>query len=61
MINMELAVITPPVGMNLFALKTLVPEESMERIIRGAVPSIVIVIVALALVWLFPPIAIGIL
>ncbi len=61
MINMELAVITPPVGMNLFALKTLVPEESMERIIRGAVPSIVIVVLALALVWLFPEIAVGIL
>ncbi|WP_186328633.1 TRAP transporter large permease [Bacillus sp. X1(2014)] len=61
MINMELAVITPPVGMNLFALKTLVPEESMERIIRGAVPSIVIVVLALALVWLFPDIAVGIL
>jgi len=61
MINMELAVITPPVGMNLFALKTLVPEESMGKIIKGVIPSIVIVVVALILVWLFPGIAIGIL
>jgi len=61
MINMELAVITPPVGMNLFALKTLVPDESMGRIIKGVIPSIVIVVVALILVWLFPNIAIGIL
>ncbi|HWK23877.1 MAG TPA: TRAP transporter large permease subunit [Ureibacillus sp.] len=61
MINMELAVITPPVGMNLFALKTLVPEESMGRIIKGVLPSIAIVVIALILVWLFPNIAIGIL
>ncbi|TSI09305.1 TRAP transporter large permease [Lysinibacillus sp. BW-2-10] len=61
MINMELAVITPPVGMNLFAIKTLVPEESMGKIIKGVMPSIVIVLIALILVWLFPNIAIGIL
>lgn len=61
MMNMELAVITPPVGMNLFAIKALVPEEPMERIILGALPSIIIVVITLALVWLFPEIAIGIL
>ncbi|MEL4024264.1 TRAP transporter large permease subunit [Lysinibacillus endophyticus] len=61
MINMELAVITPPVGMNLFALKSLLPDESMGNIIKGVLPSIAIVVIALILVWLFPGIAIGIL
>lgn len=61
MINMELAVITPPVGMNLFALKALLPDEQMGKIIKGVLPSLVIVVIALILVWVFPNIAIGIL
>lgn len=61
MINMELAVITPPVGMNLFAIKALLPDEQMGKIIKGVIPSLVIVVIALILVWLFPNIAIGIL
>lgn len=56
-INMELAVITPPVGMNLFALKTILPNERLEEIARAAVPSVSIVLLALALVWIFPPLA----
>ncbi|GGA19706.1 TRAP transporter large permease [Psychrobacillus lasiicapitis] len=60
-INMELAVITPPVGMNLFAIKTLVPKESMGTIIKSVLPFGLIIILVLALVWIFPEIALFIL
>ncbi|MEI4768766.1 TRAP transporter large permease subunit [Psychrobacillus sp. FJAT-51614] len=60
-INMELAVITPPVGMNLFAIKTLVPKESMGTIIKSVLPFGFIIILVLALVWIFPEIALFIL
>jgi len=56
-INMELAVITPPLGMNLFALKAILPDERLETIIRAAMPSLAIVLIVLALVWVFPDIA----
>jgi C4-dicarboxylate transporter DctM subunit len=56
-INMEIAVITPPVGMNLFAISALLPGESLENITRAAVPSLIILVFGLALIWVFPQIA----
>jgi C4-dicarboxylate transporter, DctM subunit len=56
-LNMELAVITPPIGMNLFAIKSLVPNESMGTIIKGTLPFLIFVVIVLALVWIFPSIA----
>jgi len=56
-ICMEIAVITPPVGMNLFAIKSLLPNESLTTITRAALPSVLILIAAIVLLWLFPEIA----
>lgn len=55
-LNMELAVITPPVGMNLFAIKSLVPNESMLNIIKGALPFTLFIIAVMVLIWFFPEI-----
>lgn len=38
---MELGLITPPIGINLFVLKTIVPEVTLATIIRGIVPFVV--------------------
>ena len=56
-VNMEMAVITPPVGINLYILKSLVPELSMDDIIWGTLPYVVTDVIALALIYLFPQIA----
>jgi len=56
-INMEISVITPPVGMNLFAIKAIRPTEPLGLIARSAVPTILILIVGLVLLWLFPQLA----
>lgn len=56
-ICMEMAVITPPLGMNLFALKAILPDERLEEIIRGTLPSLLVVLIALVLVWNFPQLA----
>lgn len=53
-LSMELAVITPPVGMNLFAIKSLVPKESMWTIIKGVVPFALFIIIVMVLIWVFP-------
>jgi C4-dicarboxylate transporter DctM subunit len=56
-ICMEIAVITPPVGMNLFAIKALLPEESLQTITRAALPSVLVLLAAAVLLGAFPQIA----
>jgi len=53
MINLELALITPPVGMNLFVIKGIA-HAPMAEIIRGILPYVGLMVVGLALIWLFP-------
>jgi len=55
-INLELALITPPVGMNLFVIKGIT-GGSMRPIIRGVVPYVGLMLVTLVLVLLFPELA----
>ena len=38
LINLELALITPPVGMNLFVLQGISPESKMTQIVKGVIP-----------------------
>lgn len=38
LLNLELALITPPVGMNLFVLQGISPDSKMTEIIRGVIP-----------------------
>lgn len=56
-INMELSVITPPVGMNLFAIKSLLPNETLGTITRAALPSLLVLLVGLVSLWLVPDMA----
>ena len=56
MINLELALITPPVGMNLFVIKGIAGAP-MVQIIRGAAPYVVLMLLGLALVLAVPDIA----
>lgn len=59
MVNIELSLITPPFGMNLFVLKGVSPPDvTLGAIYRGVIPFVLINLVALTLVMLFPPIAV---
>jgi C4-dicarboxylate transporter DctM subunit len=55
-INLELALITPPVGMNLFAIKAIT-RAPIRDIIAGVTPYVGLLLAGLALVMLFPQIA----
>jgi C4-dicarboxylate transporter DctM subunit len=55
-INLELALITPPVGMNLFTIKAIT-GASMGPIVRGAAPYVLLMIAVLGLVLAWPQIA----
>jgi len=55
-INLEMAMITPPVGMNLFTIKA-VTKAPMADVIRGSAPYVVLMLIALALVMAIPQLA----
>jgi TRAP-type C4-dicarboxylate transport system permease large subunit len=53
----EIALITPPVGMNVFVLKAVLPEVPVARIFRGLVPFVGVDLIRLGLLLAFPAIA----
>jgi C4-dicarboxylate transporter DctM subunit len=55
-INLELAQITPPVGMNLFTIKAIT-KAPMAEIVRGSLPYVVLMFIVMGLVLAFPSIA----
>ena len=56
-INIEIAAISPPVGFNLFVLKTVIPGAEMRDIIRGSLVFIVPLALGIGLLILWPEIA----
>lgn len=57
LINLELALITPPVGMNLFVLQGVSPESKMTDIIRGVIPFAGVMALEILLLCFVPEIA----
>ena len=56
-INMELGLITPPVGLNLFVINGICPDVRLPTILRGAFPFMICMIVAIVILCVFPEIA----
>ncbi|MGB3423629.1 MAG: TRAP transporter large permease [Castellaniella sp.] len=53
-INMEIGLITPPVGLNLFVLNAIAPDVPTQEILRGALPYVLVMMVAIVLLCVFP-------
>jgi len=53
----ELGLVTPPIGINLFILKSVVPDVPLIKIIRGIVPFIFVDILRLLLIGFIPALA----
>ena len=53
----EIGLITPPVGMNLFVLNSLLPEVPTKTIFRGVLPFMLADVVRLAILIAFPVIS----
>jgi C4-dicarboxylate transporter, DctM subunit len=54
----EISLITPPIGLNVFVLKSMLPDVPLSTIFRGIIPFFMADIVRLLLVVFFPAIAI---
>lgn len=57
LINLELALITPPVGMNLFVLQGISPDSKMTQIVRGVIPFGLAMAFEILLLCIFPQLA----
>lgn len=53
----EISMVTPPIGINAFVLKSVLPELSLSQIFRGIAPFWIADIARLLLIVLYPPIA----
>ena len=56
-IVMEMALITPPVGMNVFAIAGVAPEIPLYTVFKGIIPFLVAMIICIAFLMAFPQIA----
>ncbi len=57
LLNLELALITPPVGMNLFVLQGISPDSKMTEIVKGVIPFGLAMFVLIFILCLFPELA----
>jgi tripartite ATP-independent transporter DctM subunit len=56
-INMEIGLITPPVGLNLFVVNAIAPDVPTRTVLWGSVPYVICMMVALLILCIFPEIA----
>ena len=53
----QIGLISPPVGMNLFVLNTLLPQVGLVTIFRGVWPLVLVLIITLCILLAFPAIS----
>jgi tripartite ATP-independent transporter DctM subunit len=56
-INMEIGLISPPVGLNLYVINGIAPDISLKTILRGSLPFVACMVIAIILLCIFPGIA----
>jgi len=53
-INMEFALITPPVGLNLFVINGIVKDAGLLEVFQGTLPFMILMLLTLIIVIAFP-------
>ncbi|WP_422385074.1 TRAP transporter large permease [Roseibium album] len=56
-VNMEIGLISPPVGLNLYVINGIAPDISLKKILVGSLPFVLCMLVAILLLCLFPGLA----
>jgi len=56
-INMEIGLISPPVGLNLYVINGIAPDIPLKTILMGSLPYVGCMVLAIILISLFPGIA----
>ncbi len=55
-VNMEMGLVTPPMGLNLFVIKGVAPDVKFKEIMFGIIPFLVIMVIGIVLLCIFPEI-----
>jgi tripartite ATP-independent transporter DctM subunit len=53
-INMEIGLITPPVGLNLYVINGIAPDIPLKTILTGSMPFVVCMVLAIVILSVFP-------
>jgi len=56
-INLEIGLITPPVGLNLFIINGIAPEISLRDVLLGSLPYALCMVLAIVILCFFPGLA----
>jgi C4-dicarboxylate transporter, DctM subunit len=56
-INMEIGLITPPVGLNLFVVNAIAPDVPTKTVLWGSLPYVLCMMLAIVILSFFPGIA----
>lgn len=56
-INMEIGLITPPVGLNLFVINAIAPSIPTRTVLWGALPYVLVMLLAIVILCAFPELA----
>ena len=56
-INMEIGLISPPVGLNLYVINGIAPDISLKTILMGSLPFVGCMVLAIILLCIFPNLA----
>ena len=54
---MEVGLITPPVGLNLYVINGIAPDVPLSRILWGSLPYVLCMLLAILILCIFPGIA----
>ena len=54
LVNLQMAIISPPFGLLLFTLKGVAPDATMADIYRAGIPILLLILILLALLLIFP-------
>ena len=58
-INMEIGLITPPVGLNLYVINGIAPDIKLRTILVGSLPFVLCMVAAIVILAIFPGLATG--
>lgn len=58
-INMEIGLITPPVGLNLYVINGIVPDVPLSTILKGSLPYVLCMVLAMVILSIFPELVTG--
>ena len=56
-VNMEIGLITPPVGLNLYVINGIAPDISLKSILMGSLPFVFCMVLGIVILCVFPGIA----